>query len=73
LTREPKVVETTNKDYDLSQLKQLVTQTVMGVAIIAFMHFKYGYLRPLLLQSVLGFRTLYSTPLIQVWVLGISI
>jgi hypothetical protein len=68
--REPKVIQTTNSDYDKSQAKQLVTQIAIGLAIIGVMHFKYGYLRPLLLQSVLGFRTLAAAPVVKVWLFG---
>lgn len=69
---------TTNRDYDLGQARQLATQTLMGgsivlfiaAAIIVVMHYQWGYLRPLLLQSVLGFKTLAGAPIVQVWVLG---
>ncbi|KAJ3000021.1 hypothetical protein HDV02_000973 [Globomyces sp. JEL0801] len=68
--QEPELIKTNFRDYDVSQLKSLAFQTVLGVVIIAVMHFKYGYLRPLLLQSVLAFKTLYGVPLIKVHILG---
>lgn len=34
------------------------------------MHLKWGYLRPLLLQSVLGLRTLSSAQIVQVYIFG---
>ncbi|KAJ3171740.1 hypothetical protein HK101_011243 [Irineochytrium annulatum] len=37
---------------------------------MAVLHFQWGYIRPLLLQSVLSLRTVSSTPLFQVHVLG---
>ncbi len=64
------MVQTTVGDYDLSQVKSLFFQTVMGAAIVVFMHLKWGYLRPLLLQSVLGLKTLSAAPIVQVYVLG---
>lgn len=67
---ENPIIQTTYKEYDLGQAKALATQTLMGVAIIAFMHYQWGYLRPLLLQSVLGFRTLAAAPVVQVWLFG---
>ena len=42
----------------------------MGVVIISVMHYKWGYLRPLLLQSILGFRTFAAAPIVQVWLFG---
>jgi hypothetical protein len=42
----------------------------MGVVIISLMHYQWGYLRPLLLQSILGFRTLAAAPVVQVWLFG---
>jgi hypothetical protein len=57
-------------EYDLQQAKALAGQTLMGATILAFMHYQWGYLRPLLLQSVLGFRTLAQAPIVQVWIAG---
>lgn len=34
------------------------------------MHYKWGYLRPLLLQSILGLKTLFGAPIVRVWILG---
>ncbi|KAJ3025531.1 hypothetical protein HDV00_012653 [Rhizophlyctis rosea] len=62
--------KTTHKDYDLSKIKESLTQQAVGVALIAFMHLKWGYTRPLLLQSVLGFRQIMGTQLFKIWVLG---
>ena len=54
----------------MSQVKSLFFQTVLGAAVVVFMHVKWGYLRPLLLQSVLGLKTLAAAPIVQVYVLG---
>ena len=59
-------VTTTVREHDAKQVQTLLFQTCLGVAIVAFMHLKWGYLRPLLLQSVLGLRTVFATPLVQV-------
>lgn len=64
------VIQTTVQEYDISQVKSLLTQTLLAIGIIGFMHFRLGYMRPLLLQSVLGLRSVYSVPLFQVHVLG---
>lgn len=67
---DDQIIETTVMKYDLEQLKQLAIQTVMGAAIISVMYYKWGYLRPLLLQSVLGPKALISNPLIQIHIFG---
>ncbi|KAI8911057.1 inorganic phosphate transporter Pho88, partial [Gorgonomyces haynaldii] len=58
------------QEYDLGQAKALAFQNVLGAAIIVFMHLKWGYLRPMLLQSVLGLRTLSAAPIVQVYLFG---
>ncbi|KAI9095519.1 inorganic phosphate transporter Pho88 [Phlyctochytrium arcticum] len=63
-------VRTTVKDYDVGKLKELFRSQVTAMVILGFIHFKWGYLRPLLLQSVLGFRSLYQTQLVQIHLLG---
>ena len=67
---DDEIIETTVMKYDLEQLKQLLIQTVMGFTIIGAMYYKWGYLRPFLLQSVLGPKALFSNHLIQVHILG---
>ncbi|KAJ3360873.1 hypothetical protein HDU91_004244 [Kappamyces sp. JEL0680] len=67
---EPPIIQTTNCEYDLQQARALAGQTLMGAVILFFMNYQWGYLRPFLLQSILGFKTLASAPIVQVWVLG---
>jgi hypothetical protein len=59
-------VDTSVMAYDLEQLKNQFTQTFMGLGIMAFLHLRFGYVRPILLQSIFGFKTLYATPLFKV-------
>lgn len=67
---EPTQVETTVKEYDESQLKSAMTQWVLSLAIILGMHSYWGYIRPLTLQVVLGIKTVLSSPIAQIHVLG---
>ena len=32
-----------------------------SIAIIAFLHLKFGYVQPLIMQSILGFKTFFMT------------
>ncbi|KAJ3046567.1 hypothetical protein HK102_013132, partial [Quaeritorhiza haematococci] len=65
-------ISTNIHDYDLKQLRQQLNQIALGVSILAFIHFKFGYIRPLVLQSVLSLKTLYGTQLVQVHLVGKS-
>ncbi|KAI9002658.1 inorganic phosphate transporter [Gaertneriomyces semiglobifer] len=70
MDQAPETVRTTVRDYDMGKLKEAVRGQFIAMAIMAFIHFKWFYLRPLLLQSILGLRTIYQAPLVQIHVLG---
>jgi hypothetical protein len=61
---------TTYMDYDIARIAEQYQQLGIGFALMVFLHFQYGYLRPLVLQSVLGFRTLATAPLFQIYIFG---
>ncbi|KAI8825279.1 inorganic phosphate transporter Pho88 [Fimicolochytrium jonesii] len=63
-------IRTTVKDYDIKKIIEQLRSQAIAAAILGLMHFKFGYLRPLLLQSILGFKALYSTQLVQIHLLG---
>ncbi|KAH6594986.1 hypothetical protein BASA50_004765 [Batrachochytrium salamandrivorans] len=65
-----KVIQTTVGEYDQEQVKTFFTQALTAVAVLAFMHFKWGYLRPLFIQSIMSLWTLYCSPLVQIHYLG---
>ena len=56
------------KEYDFSDLKKKLTQTVMGVCIVSFIHYKWQIMVPLCVQSVLQPLTLLKSPLAKVYV-----
>ncbi|KAI9357003.1 inorganic phosphate transporter Pho88 [Zopfochytrium polystomum] len=64
-------VDTTVKDHDIGKSNEQLQQLVLTLGIMGFMHFQWGYLRPLLLQSVLGLRTLWVHPLVQIYIRGL--
>ena len=64
------VVQTTVEGYDRKQLMQQLYQFGIAIGMISFLHFKWGYIRPLTLQAILGLKTLYGIPLVQVHILG---
>jgi Phosphate transport (Pho88) len=56
-------------DYDISEIKKTITQTLTGVGIIAFLHLQFKFTQPLVVQSVLAFKTFFLSKeaLIHVW------
>ena len=45
-------------------------QQLIGLAIMAVMHLKFGYTQPLLIQSILPLKNIFDNPIIQLHVLG---
>lgn len=61
----------TTREYDESEIVKLLRTTLTTMAIIAFMHFKFGYIQPLILQSILPLKNvLLDAPLFQVHLFG---
>lgn len=58
---DDKLVSTTNMEYDIEDVKKQLKQGFTGLAIVAFLHLKFGYVQPLIIQSVLGFKTFFMT------------
>ena len=56
------------KEYDFSELKKKLTQTVMGVCIVSFIHYKWQIMVPLCVQSVIQPLTLLKSPLAKVYI-----
>ncbi|KAJ3394749.1 hypothetical protein HDU84_006892 [Entophlyctis sp. JEL0112] len=70
---EPKNLETvttTNEKYDLVKSNESLQQLAIGLLMMCVMHFQFGYIRPLLLQAVLGLKNVYGTQLFRIHVLG---
>ncbi|KAJ1895002.1 phosphate transporter (Pho88) [Kickxella alabastrina] len=63
-------IETTMCKYDLAELAKLQKSSMFTIAIVGFMHFKFGYIQPLILQSILPMLNLYKNQLFQIYILG---
>lgn len=70
--RQPESKEVTICEYDIAELKKLIQQTVVGVAILGFLHFKFDFVQPLILQSIFPFKNLLSSPLAKIHIFGKS-
>lgn len=67
---EPKLVTTTTMEYDNQQLQAQYKQQMMGVAMMAFMHFYMKYTNPLLIQSIIPLKGAFEGNLIKVHLFG---
>ena len=67
---EPKFVATTVKAYDLQQLRALFKTQLMGVGMMAVMHFYFKYTNPLLIQSILPVKGAFEGNLVKIHLLG---
>ncbi|KAF2463697.1 inorganic phosphate transport PHO88 [Lindgomyces ingoldianus] len=69
---DPKFVATTVKAYDLQQLKALFKAQMMGIGMMAVMHFYFKYTNPLLIQSIIPLKGAFEGNLIKIHLLGQS-
>jgi hypothetical protein len=69
---EPKFVATTVKAYDQQQLKSLFKGQLMGVGMMAVMHFYFKYTNPLLIQSIIPLKGAFEGNLVKIHLLGKS-
>ncbi|KAG2202027.1 inorganic phosphate transporter Pho88 [Mucor mucedo] len=60
------LINTTVMDYDIAEVHKTVKQSAMGILLITFLHFKFGYVQPLLVQSILGFKTFLMTKEVRI-------
>ncbi len=65
-----KMEEMTITDYDQSQIKKLAGSILMPMCIISLMHFKWQFVRPLVLQSVMMPMTMAKSQLFKIYILG---
>ncbi|KAI8354152.1 inorganic phosphate transporter Pho88 [Blakeslea trispora] len=48
-------------EYDIAEVNKGIKQSAGGILMIALLHFKFGFIQPLLVQSILGFKTFLMT------------
>ncbi|SAM02534.1 hypothetical protein [Absidia glauca] len=60
-TTKDTLVVTNFADYDKSEVLKGLKQSGIGLAMVTFLHFKFGYVQPLIIQAILGFKTFFTT------------
>jgi hypothetical protein len=69
-SEEGKLVTTTVHAYDNSQIKTMMRSQMMGVAMMAVMHFYFNYTNPLLIQSIIPLKGAFENNMAKIHLLG---
>ncbi|KAG0244622.1 hypothetical protein BGW41_006861 [Actinomortierella wolfii] len=67
---QPKLITTTNMEYDLEQNAQSKKQALIGLGLMMFLHFQFGVIRPLVIQSILPIKNALESKWAQVHLFG---
>ncbi|KAF8928195.1 hypothetical protein BGZ58_009818 [Dissophora ornata] len=67
---QPKLTTTTNMAYDLEQNAQAQKQALIGLALMVFLNFQFGVIRPLVVQSILPIKNALQSKWAQVHLFG---
>ncbi|KAI0909364.1 putative phosphate transporter [Ustulina deusta] len=69
-SEEGKLVTTTVQAYDAQQVKASFRSQFMGIAMMGFMHIYMKYTNPLLIQSIIPFKSAIEANLVQIHLFG---
>jgi hypothetical protein len=67
---EPKRITTTNAEYDATKVNELIKQVLIAVGIVGFIHYKWGYVQPLVLQAIMPLKSMFEAKVVKVYVMG---
>ncbi|PWN30664.1 putative PHO88-involved in phosphate transport [Jaminaea rosea] len=71
MSQEPgELVTTTHRDYDLAEVSKAMRGIYMGMAMVAGMHFYFGYTNPLIIQSILPVKNALESNEAKIWLWG---
>jgi hypothetical protein len=56
--------------YDAKKAKDFVRETLMSLGIMCLMHFKWGFVHPLVMTAVMGPMRVMENPLVKWYVMG---
>eukprot|EP00164_Ancoracysta_twista_P000267 GFYU01000379.1.p1 GENE.GFYU01000379.1~~GFYU01000379.1.p1 ORF type:complete len:197 (+),score=74.68 GFYU01000379.1:25-591(+) len=71
-TEEPAEVEVTVKDHDFAEMKKVLQKVLMGGLITGLIHYKWEFMQPLLIQSVMNGMQFFGGKLFQVHILNFA-
>ncbi|KAI8146336.1 inorganic phosphate transporter Pho88 [Fennellomyces sp. T-0311] len=58
---EERLVNTTFREYDVAEIKKGIKQSFTGIAMITFLHFQFKFVQPLIIQSIMVFKTFFTS------------
>lgn len=64
---ESDLEEVSVKDYDSGELWKMAKSNLIGMGITTFIHLKWGFVPPLVIQFAMTPMTLWSSPLVQLY------
>lgn len=65
----PRVTEMTVMEYDLKLVQEFIRQTTISTCILLFMHYKWEFIQPLIIQSILPLKAAIFLPIFQIHLL----
>ena len=57
-------------DYDLAEAKKQFNSVISGLVMMSVMHFWLKFTQPLIIQSLLPWKTFFTLPIIKIRILG---
>ncbi|KAI1164743.1 putative phosphate transporter [Nemania serpens] len=69
-SEEGKLVTTTVQAYDAQQIKAAFRSQLMGIGMMGFMHIYMKYTNPLVIQSIIPFKSAIEANLVQIHLFG---
>lgn len=69
-SEEGKLVTTTVQAYDAQQVKASFRSQLMGIGMMGFMHIYMKYTNPLVIQSIIPFKSAIEANLVQIHLFG---
>ena len=69
-TETPQMKEMTIRAYDESKLTEAMNQLIFSFLFMMFLHWKFEFVHPLLLQSIIPLKTAFFAPMVQLHIMG---
>jgi len=66
------LIETTNKDYDIAEIKKVINSTLVAMGILGVMHLQFKFVQPLFIQSILPIKNTIAHKVVQIHLWGLK-
>lgn len=65
----PSTKEMTIRDYDATKVSEFVSQTLISICFMFFLHWQFAFMHPLLIQAVMSIKNALFMPIFQIHLL----